>query len=388
MSRVPDRVLGNYLLRSVIGKGGTSEVYAAEHQLLGTPVAIKLLREELAQDDATAAALIEEATRTRDIVHPNIIRVHDVGRDGESGRCYLVMDRIDGDSLAARLRAQGPLPEATVHALAIALADAMQAAHARGVIHRDLKPGNIMLRGDTPTIIDFGISKYLGSQASTVTSRRIGTLAYMAPEQLAGGVISPAVDVWALGVILYEAVTGRLPYDNFADGRWPQLFDAVPPASSLASVSPTFERILERCLAREVADRYPSMAALAADLRGGGDERITAPVAEPPITVLPVRAARRRMPLAIVGVALVVGIVIAAMALQSTDEPPPPPVVTEEPTPMPVAAPASPPSQAPVTEVRPTEPERVSPPRASVKRPAKRRAPVAPARTPPRETLD
>ena len=281
--------VGNYTLLDLLGRGGTSEVYAAE-DALGEPVAVKVLRPALVLDAATVSAFIEEGVRTRDLAHPSVVRVLDVGSDAATGSCYLVMERIVGESLATRLARQVRLDEPTLRALAAEVADGMQAAHARGIVHRDLKPGNIMLRGsaprdlaarnvtlrgNAPVIIDFGIAKSLGASSAVVTERRIGTLAYMAPEQLADGLITPAADIWALGVILFEAATGQLPFASFHGGKLPQLVETAPRAATLAPISPAFDDLIARCLERDPGKRPPSMAEIARVLRGDADERIT-----------------------------------------------------------------------------------------------------------------
>jgi eukaryotic-like serine/threonine-protein kinase len=274
---VASRIVGHYRLLSLLGKGATSEVYAAEHALLGDQVALKLLRPELADDPGQTQALVEEGARVRGIDHANVVRVIDVGVDSATRGCYLVMEHVRGETLAAKLR-EGALPEAGVRRLGAAIADGVAAAHARGIVHRDLKPANIMLDGDQPKIVDFGIAKHLGSRSAVTTGRMIGTLAYMAPEQFASGMIAPCTDIWALGTILFEAVTGRLPFDNFDDGRCPQIFDEPARASSLVEVSPALDTILARCLSREPARRPASAEELAKLLRGEtvlDDERIT-----------------------------------------------------------------------------------------------------------------
>jgi serine/threonine-protein kinase len=274
---VAPRIVGHYRLLSLIGKGATSEVYAAEHALLGDKVAVKLLRRELADDPGQTQALVEEGARVRGIDHANVGRVLDVGVDSATAGCYLVMEHIRGETLAARIR-EGALPEADVRRLGAAIADGVAAAHARGIIHRDLKPANIMLDGDQPKIVDFGIAKHLGSRSAVTTGRMIGTLAYMAPEQFASGMIAPCTDIWALGTIVFELVTGRLPFENFDDGRCPQIFDEPRRASSLVEVSPALDMILARCLSREPARRPASAEELAKLLRGAivlDDERMT-----------------------------------------------------------------------------------------------------------------
>ena len=253
-----ERTIGNYVLGPILGRGGMSVVHAAEHRFLGDRVAVKLLRSQLAADPAATAAFVAEATRTRAIDHPGVVRVLDVGSDGDE--LYLVMERLDGESLAARL-ARGQLDEPEVRRLGAAIADGIAAAHDRGIVHRDLKPGNIMLVAGQPKIIDFGIAREV---CATVTGSRLGTIAYMAPEQLTGGLIAPCVDVWALGVVLYEALAGRLPFDGFADGRSPQLFETPPRLGGLADVSPALDALIASCLERDPGKRPPSMHALAA----------------------------------------------------------------------------------------------------------------------------
>jgi len=198
--------VAGYTLGRLLGRGGMSEVYAASHPTQGDALALKLLRVELTSDAKVIAAFLGEAAQTRRIHHPNVVRIHAAGRE-PSGQCYVVMDRVDGEDLATRLRAR-TLTEDEARTMFAAIADGMHAVHAAGIVHRDLKPANVMLRGSVPLIVDFGIAKSLGAQSALATGRRIGTPAYMAPEQLTGGLIAPCVDVWALGVMMFEAVTG------------------------------------------------------------------------------------------------------------------------------------------------------------------------------------
>jgi serine/threonine-protein kinase len=269
-----ERVIGNYVLGPILGRGGMSCVHAAEHRFLGDRVAIKLLRTQLAGDPDATAAFLAEATRTRAIDHPGVVRVIDFGSD--DGDLYLVMERLDGETLAARLERSGVLDEPEARRFGAAIADGVAAAHARGIVHRDLKPGNVVVVGDQPKIVDFGIARSLDRGAAAVTGSRIGTIAYMAPEQLAGGLVAPCVDIWALGVILYEALAGRLPFDDFADGRAPQLFETPARLGQLVPVSPALDALVAACLERDPARRPRSMAAIAEALRGARpDERFT-----------------------------------------------------------------------------------------------------------------
>ena len=251
--------VGAYTLGALLGRGGMSEVYAASHPVLGSRLALKLLR-----DDADGAFHVE--ARARSVTHPNVVRILDAAHDAASNRYYIVMERIDGGDLATRL-ASGRLDERGARELFAGIADGMHAVHAAGLVHRDLKPANVMLHAGSPRIVDFGIAKVLGDNAALVTSRRIGTLAYMAPEQLVGGVIAPSVDVWALGVMLFESVTGALPFDGFTDSYSPQLVETAPRVRSIAPVSPAFDALVARCLDGDPAKR-PPMALIARALRG------------------------------------------------------------------------------------------------------------------------
>jgi len=271
-----DRTIGNYILGPLLGRGGMSEVYAAEHRFLGDRVAIKLLRTQLADDPAAIARFLAEATQTRAIAHANVVRVIDFGSDGDD--CYLVMERVDGETLGARLEREHRLDELEVRRLGAAIADGVAAAHDRGIVHRDLKPGNIMLAGDALKIVDFGIARAFGGGAAAVTGTRIGSLGYMAPEQITEGLIAPCIDIWALGVILYEAVSGRLPFVDFSNGRTPQLFEQAPPLRTLTPVSPALDALIAACLARVPAGRPSGMRELAAQLRGTGELRLTEPL--------------------------------------------------------------------------------------------------------------
>jgi serine/threonine-protein kinase len=311
--------VGNYTLLHMLGRGGTSEVYAAKHRARGEQVAVKLVQTAGGVDLAT------EAMRVRDIDHPNIVRMLEVGSDATS--CYLVMELVEGETLAARL-GRGPIGEAALRSLGAAIADGMQAAHARGIVHRDLKPSNVMLRGDVPVIVDFGIAKSLGATSAAVTERRVGTVAYMAPEQLVDGLITPAVDIWALGVTLYEAATGELPFKSFVDGRLPPLFEAAP---RLSTMSPAFADLVARCLDRDPSKRPASMGEVARLLRADDGERVTADIgsttaAAPPragqtVSPLQSRHSGRRWPIVMVALAGLVAMSTAMIVTRQSAKP-------------------------------------------------------------------
>jgi eukaryotic-like serine/threonine-protein kinase len=348
MAAGPDRVVGDYILRTKIGGGGMSEVFAAEHRGRGDAVAVKVLRPHLAADEAQAARFLAEATRTRAVAHPNVVRVLDCGRD-DDGTLYLVMERIDGEDLAARLARAGRLDEGELRRLGAAIADGMQAAHERGVIHRDLKPANILIgAGGAPKIVDFGIAKMLTGD-SAATGPAMGTPHYMAPEQLSDGAVAPSVDIWALGVTLFEAATGTLPFTDFANGRCPQLVEPPPRPGERAPLSVGLETLILQCLKRSAAARPATMREIAERLRSDETalERATAPIAPATAPIAPAASGSRRRWLTRAAAALIV-LSVAGLAIWRSERHPTParapqPVVAE-PTPPVVSAPAVVPS--------------------------------------------
>ena len=309
-----------YVLGASLGRGATSEVFAvADNDAL----AIKRLHPHLLGDARAVERFAAELERTRAIAHPNVARVHAIG-DG-----FLVLERIHGETLATRL-ARGPLDPDEVRELGAAIADGMAAVHARGIVHRDLKPANVMLAGATPKIVDFGIARSLACDA-LATSTRVGTPAYMAPEQWTAGLVTPAGDVWALGAILFEAATGRLAFDGFANGRCPQLVEPAP----AARCSPVLDRAIAACLDRDPA-RRPSMSSLADMLRS--DERMTQDVQPAPIA-----KRRRRWPI----VAAVASVAVASAVYALVPAP-----AARTALPSPVVMTVAPPPAAPPTVVQ------------------------------------
>ena len=361
------RVLGDYVLGARLGGGGMSDVYAAEPRAGGAGVAIKVLRPHFAADATEAARFLAEAARTRAVAHANVVRVLDCGREAD-GTLYLVMERLDGEDLAARLKRGRRLAEAEVRRIGAAVADGMQAAHARGVIHRDLKPANIILvDGGEPKIVDFGVAKLLASDGAA-TGPAMGTPHYMAPEQLTDGAATPSVDVWALGVTLFEAATGSLPFSGFADGRCPQLVDPVPRPGERAPMSVGLETLILQCLKRNPAQRPATMREVAERLRSDDDElaleRPTAPVPGSLASAAP--SARRWLTRAVAAAA---AIAIAGFVAWRVEQRPAPAMVSP---PAPAASPA-----VVVAAPAPAPPPSTAPPPAAPAPP--RTKPAAPA---------
>ena len=234
----PGTVLAQrYRIVSVLGRGGMGEVYRANDLLLAQTVALKFLPAPWTSDEATLARFRNEVRIARQISHPNVCRVYDIGE--ADGSTYLSMEYVDGEDLASLLRRIGRLPQDKALEIARQLCAGLAAAHDKGVVHRDLKPGNIMLDGQGQLrITDFG----LAGVAAEVKDIRSGTPGYMAPEQRSGLEVTSRSDIYALGVVLHEVFTGRSPS---ADSTHPDL-------------APEVDRVIRRCLAEDPAKRPAS----------------------------------------------------------------------------------------------------------------------------------
>ncbi len=258
-------------IEALLGRGGMGVVYRARERALNRTVAIKMV---LAGDLATPeqrARFRAEAEAAARLQHPHIVQIHSVGEHG--GRAFLVLEFVAGESLAAALGGV-PRPAREAAGLVGVLARALHHAHGRGIIHRDLKPSNILLAADgTPKITDFGLAKFLdGAAEQTDSGAVLGTPSYMAPEQAGGGSrrIGPATDVYALGAILYEALTGRPPFragTSLDTIQQVLTAEVVPPGRLIPRLPRDLETIALKCLEKEPSRRYPSAAALADDLR-------------------------------------------------------------------------------------------------------------------------
>jgi Tol biopolymer transport system component len=248
--------LGVYEVISPIGAGGMGEVYRGRDTRLNRAVAIKVAADQFSGRFATEARAISALN------HPHICTLYDVGPN------YLVMELVEGDTLADRLRA-GPLPPDLVIRYGVQIADALSAAHAKAITHRDLKPGNVMVAKSGVKVLDFGLAKVESPDTDTVTATRgiVGTLAYMAPEQLAGRACDARTDIFALGLILWEMATGQRPQA----GR--------PPALPLDGVPERLAHVVERCLAPDPDDRWQSAGDVRRELEWAG--RTAAPAAAP-----------------------------------------------------------------------------------------------------------
>ncbi len=264
----PGMVLAQrYRISGKLGEGGMGEVYKAGDLLLGQTVALKLLPPELAMRAGAVERFRNEVRMARQITHPNVCRVHDIG-EAES-QLFLTMEYVDGEDLAALLRRIGHLPADKAAEIAREICAGLAAAHEKGVLHRDLKPSNVMIDGRGQVrITDFG----LASVAGTVTAAEIrsGTPAYMAPEQLAGREVTQRSDIYALGLVLFEIFTGRRPFEAHNAVELRDRQQSGPPSlTSFVDVDPAVDRVVARCLHPDPAHRPASAVAVAAALPGG-----------------------------------------------------------------------------------------------------------------------
>ncbi len=283
MSLVAGTRLGPYELQSLIGQGGMGQVYKARDTRLDRSVAIKVLPPEFSADPDRRARFEREAKTVAGLNHPHICTLHDVGE--HDGSTFLVMEHLQGQTLADKL-AKGPLPLEQALTVATEIADALSAAHRQGVIHRDLKPGNVMLTKTGAKLLDFGLAKLAGhaerpeaaSLASAPTRSTpltgegmiVGTLQYMAPEQVEGKPADARTDLWALGAILYEMLTGKRAFSgDSAASLIGNIMNGQPPALATLQplTPPSVDRLVRRCLAKDPNDRWDSAHDVADELR-------------------------------------------------------------------------------------------------------------------------
>ena len=208
-----------YRLRAVLGRGGMSVVYQAENPRLGNVIALKVLAPELATDDTFRARFLEESRITASLNHPNVIPVYDVG--SSTGLLYIAMRYVSGTDLRQVIKKQGRIPPATALSLCGEAARALDAAHSRRLVHRDVKPANLLIEAgsdgdpDHVYLVDFGITKHAMSRSGlTSTGQFVGTVDYVAPEQILGKSVLGPADQCSLGCVLYECLTGRVPFEK------------------------------------------------------------------------------------------------------------------------------------------------------------------------------
>lgn len=262
---------GRYRLAEPVGSGGMAVVWRARDEVLGRDVAVKLLAGDLAADAGSRARIRAEAQSIARLSHPNITSVHDYGENPQDGTRYVVMELLSGQLLSARLR-EKPMSWRRATQIGAQIAAALAAAHERHVVHRDIKPTNIMLTAAGVKVMDFGVAGLAGSPESDGEETVFGTPAYLAPERLIGDTVVPATDVYALGVLLYRCLTDRLPWD--ADTPTQMLanhvYEQPIPLPLIEGLPPIVVGLVNRCLEKDPDDRPTAQecARILADVAG------------------------------------------------------------------------------------------------------------------------
>ena len=288
-----------YEVETVLGEGGMGTVYRVRHLLLGRAFALKVLRADLACDADLGERFLREAKAAASVSHPNVVQIADFGAL-PTGQSYFVMELLGGESLSSILRKGGPLPAARAVRLLMDMIGALSAAHAAGVVHRDLKPDNVLVcptqDGETVKILDFGLAQIAGQSRLTRAGVVFGTPHYMSPEQASGGAVDERTDLYALGVVMYEMFTGRVPFeaDTYMGVLTKHLYvEPTPPSVLLGGLKElgALELVVMRCLEKKPDRRYASMREL-------GDEiaSVARFGADGGFTVEPARPGERRFP--------------------------------------------------------------------------------------------
>ena len=324
--------LGPYEILGPLGAGGMGEVYKAQDSRLDRTVAIKVLPAHRSGTAEVRARFEREAKAVSKLNHPHICTLHDVGREGDTD--YIVMEHLEGETLAARL-AQGPLPANEVTRVAIEIADALDAAHREGFVHRDLKPGNIMLTKSGAKLLDFGLARTTASDHSntdlsqsptvsqplTAEGTIVGTFQYMAPEQLEGVEADARTDIFAFGAVLYEMVTGRTAFEGKSQASLiASILKEEPRAIAQLQpmTPPALDRVVARCLAKDPDQRWQTARDLMLELQwirdGGSQVGVPAPVRSR-------RKSREMLAWALVAVFAAFAAIVSVPALFDSDEP-------------------------------------------------------------------
>ncbi|HEX2177987.1 MAG TPA: protein kinase [Actinomycetota bacterium] len=425
-----------FRIDSLIARGGMARVYKGTDLTLGRTVAIKILSEELAEDPSFVARFRLEAQAAASLSHPNIVAVYDTGSDGDVH--YIVMEYLEGRTLHQILNDDGPLQPAQVAGIGAEIAEALAEAHEKQITHRDMKPGNIMISPNgTAKVMDFGIAKAATAGALTQVGSILGTVAYLSPEQARGEKVDGRSDLFSLGVLLYQMLTGSIPLkgDTYVQMVHKLNTETPPPPSALNPEVPRkLDAVVMRALEKDPADRYQTGSEMAADLRlsieddegpdetaayvpfaaaSDADKTMVAPAAsvrrDEATRVLPAAAPgppvepRSTTGRTLVGIAAIVALVAIALVMfnslrnqtpvsdptpsvvPTTVAPPPPPRRPPAPAPAPASAPAPapvPPPEPPPPPPPPPDPEPVPPPPPPEPAPAPAPAPVDPPPAP------
>ena len=293
MGRTGRVIASRYRLVEKLGAGGMSVVWRGYDEILGREVAVKILSPQLAGDDAFRDRMRQEALAAARLCHPHITGIFDFGESRLSDQLtvpYVVMELNDGESVSARVRRDGPLPWRDAVRITAEVASALATAHARGVVHRDITPANVMLTSAGAKVVDFGISAMVGQRDAAPDGSLLGTPAYLAPERLAGGHVVPATDVYALGLLLYRLLTARLPWpaQNMTEALRAHLYADPEPLPS--GLPPEVADLCLRCLAKR-PDERPAASEVATRLGELAGVHSVAPAIAAP-RVVPTRLSR------------------------------------------------------------------------------------------------
>jgi CHASE2 domain-containing sensor protein/predicted Ser/Thr protein kinase len=294
-----DEIIAGFRIERLVGRGGMGVVYEATQLRLNRRVALKLIRPAMARHPLVRERFQRESRLAAAVEHPNVIPVYEAGEDGDL--LFIAMRFIPGVDLASLIRREGRLHPGRASRLVAQIAAALDAAHAAGLVHRDVKPSNVLIAEEGPDehpyLTDFGVTKELdGREDLTRPGAFVGTVDYMAPEQIRGERVGPAADVYALGCLLFEALTGHVPYGGESDGAViASHLEAAPPATGL----PAFDPVIGRALAKRPEDRFAGAGALAAAVRRAAEESpewtpvelVTARRDDPPLTSEPTQPA-------------------------------------------------------------------------------------------------
>ncbi|MDO8670398.1 MAG: Stk1 family PASTA domain-containing Ser/Thr kinase [Dehalococcoidia bacterium] len=264
-----EQLTNRYRLIELVGQGGMAKVYRAEDQLLGRFVAVKVLREQYASDKAFLGRFLQEARSAGSLSHANIVNVFDVG--DEAGRYFIVMEFVEGTSLKDMIQKEAPFPVGRVVSIASQICAGLQAAHVKNIVHRDVKPQNVLVTPEGQVkIADFGIARALGDASFSETGQIFGSIHYLSPEQAQGKPATPASDIYALGVVCYEMLTGRLPFsgETVVGVALRHIQEApLSPHQLNPAIPPTLEAIVLKALAKDPAARYGSAKEMGQALR-------------------------------------------------------------------------------------------------------------------------
>jgi eukaryotic-like serine/threonine-protein kinase len=265
---VGEIVAGRYELEELVGSGGMSSVFRARDTLLERPVALKVLHQHFTEDDQYVERFRREARAVASLSHPNIVTILDRGED--EGRQFIVFELVEGQTLAEVLQEEGRLPVRRALEIAVQVAAGLAFAHEQGLVHRDVKPQNVILNGDgRAKVTDFGIARSLDVQGVTQSGAVLGTSNYIAPEQASGRPVDRTTDVYSLGVVLFELLTGEVPFPGESFVAVAMQHVNEPPPSVLEvrpDVPVRVARAVDRALEKDPAERFPTMDAFAAEL--------------------------------------------------------------------------------------------------------------------------